>query len=368
MAKLFMALVAVAVVALAAVLLLLDREKSPKPTAVSQTNPPSRQPTGQPTGQLTGEPIQQTVREVTTPAAPSNSSATIDSADYLNGKPFSTITKDQEGHALRVFEFPKNVSIGSIWDEAAHKQTQQVARGRVTFPAASKLRFHASAICVDRPMLLRRFRADDLQGIDITNNERATSETLIYIDHLTNLIQLSIYETEMNDDCLKTISHFAKLENFDFSNTNISGGAVAKLPQLMQLSELRMSGISEASILIKALTHSKKLWALHADTNRLSFADFQNFTKMPALTELSVDGTSLDMRDFAELSHCANLHFLSVASNGLKVEIATWIKRFRTLQKLEINCDGWTPEQIKYLRQINPDKHFDIDQLNQAPL
>jgi len=261
-------------------------------------------------------------------------------------KPYSEVVSDAQGHKKLIFHFPGDVSLGRIVDKDSNDAFGQPARGDVSFPLGKRLRFVPSITCCTSPSYLRRFRPDDLNEVDINKNETVTSETLNYMDHLSGLVVLSIFETEINDECIPILEQFPALNTLDCSNTNVTGEGLAKLKNLKNLINLRANEIPKVSVLLPVLQKNQTVVELHIDGSPLNSADHTTLTKIKSLKSLSVSATNLTFAGLEILSHCPNLEELVVDANGLKGNSLPYFQKFPKLKTLRTNCDSWSQAEI----------------------
>ena len=137
--------------------------------------------------------------------------------------PFLTKAVGPTGEKLKVFQFPTDHSMGLLIDQGKVRDTGLQARGQVIIPANKRLRLQVSPFLTIHPSYFRRFGPDDVAEIAMINNEGVTNETLNYMDHLAGLIDLTVFETNVNDDCIPTLDALTGLDTLNVSNTNITG-------------------------------------------------------------------------------------------------------------------------------------------------
>jgi hypothetical protein len=295
----------------------------------------------------TGQPARQSVQDPVSAFG----GAEIDSHDR---RPFSNIEVDPKGRKLRVFQFPEAINLGRIVDRTTSRTRGSLARGKAIFAADQQLKFVPSSLCTNSPSYFRRFRSDDLYEIDLSNNYSVTSETINFIDHLSELKKLTVSAAELDNDCIPALEQLKGLTYLDISNTEVSGAALAKLKTLKQLDTIRVNQLVDVNPLISALQKSTTLRALHLDATKLTKKDLEHIATFPNLEELSVCATTLDLPGLETLSHCPKLSVLAIVSDGFRANVIPCLKKFSLLRELKINCDNWSPAEIGDLKRSLP--------------
>ncbi|MBS1993572.1 MAG: serine/threonine protein kinase [Cyanobacteria bacterium SZAS LIN-3] len=303
------------------------------------------------------------VRTTPPPAIPTATSPTpAVGAGTASKEPYSQIKIDARGQKLRVFHFPDDVSLGRMVDMDAEGASAVRAQGVVTFGADKHLKLVASIPCSRSPSYFRRFRPDDLCEIDITKNESVTSETINYMDHLTGLTGLSIFETDINDECAATLDLFPHLRFIDISGTEMTGEGLARMKNLKNIAGLRANDITKVDALIEALKKTGTIVFLHIDGAQLTKEDFKKMVSFKNMQTLSVSDTKVDLETLEILSKCPKLNELIVDGNGLKPDSLAYFQKFPHLTVLRINCDNWTQGQIEAFKRGLPQVNILIDQ------
>lgn len=284
-----------------------------------------------------------------------------------NKQPFSNIVIGPGGKKMRVFQFPRDVNLGRIVDKDIQNDPGFTAKGQVQFAANRRLRFMASSACCNSPSYFRRFRPDELYEIDINKNFDATSEVINYLDHLSGLEDLSLFDTEINDDCIPALNQLKGLKNLDLSDTNMTGVGLAQMKTLNQLKALRVNQLTNVGPLILALQKSEAIDTLHIDSTTLTRKDMERITTIKNLTGLAVSGTKIGLGGLEILSHCPKLDEIEIAGDGFQVTVIPFLKKFHSLKTVLLSCDFWSKEDMAQLRSSLPHVKLQIQEPFEDP-
>jgi Leucine-rich repeat (LRR) protein len=327
------------------------------------------------------QPSPESTRESTKESAKESAEATANEPDRSGGatmidngenglyskQPFSSIIVDSKGTRQRVFQFPAGINLGRLVDKDHQDSIGCLARGKVVFEASQRLRFLPSITCTNSPRYFRRFRPDDLNEIDLNKNTSVTSETLNYLDHLSKLGKICLFDSALDNDCILALDQLTGLTNLDISNTEVSGAALARLKTLKKLEVIRVNQMVNVSPLISALQKSTALRNLHLDATELTKKDLEIIASIPNLEELSVSSTKIGLPGLEILSHCPKLKDLSIVSNGFHSNCVPVLKKFGSLRVLKTTCDTWSQLDIEGLKRALPLVKVNIAEKLPAP-
>ncbi len=130
-----------------------------------------------------------------------------------------------------------------------------LATGEVRWEAGRKPLFLPSEDFLKDPANLDVFEPDHLNGLDLRKGlvDQKDSKLLHHIGRLTGLLSLDLEDSDIGDVDLEDIKKLSHLSSLSVSRTNVTGAALARLPQLRQFAWLNFRACPGASALLVAL-------------------------------------------------------------------------------------------------------------------
>jgi Leucine-rich repeat (LRR) protein len=182
----------------------------------------------------------------------------------------------------------------------------------------------------DKPALFRFFRPDEISCLNFDANPEVTDDTLLFVNHLTGIRRLDLYQTEVSDRGLLYLVDLPNLSVLNVSKTMaVTGRGLAKLKRIGYLTELQAESVKEIGALIPSLRGSSSLQVLCLARD--------NLTK----------------HDVEAIATCRNLQVLDIAHNPLVGDSAVaHLGRLTKLQQLSLKGCSATPLSIRVLKQL----------------
>jgi len=259
---------------------------------------------------------------------------------------FSTLSKDKK---FRTFRFPKNQSIGQILIEGTPVQE---AVGNVEIPVDTFFVFKPSAKYLDSTRLLKRFRVDELRGLELNDEARSTVEVFEILPSLRSLEYLKI-AMDVDDAAIKYIAQLPKLNVLQVSNTQITGKAIASLQRLTKLTKLGCSGLEDLSPLIIRLPETKLL-ELDIESSHLTPFDMQKICQVKTLQNLGIGGnTAIDDEAIKAVQQLKNLKELYVSGCNLSNKSLTTLASLKSLKYLQVSEGMFSAAEIRDLKKVS---------------
>jgi len=288
-------------------------------------------------------------------------------------QPYFQGTKNQDGHQVSFYKFPKEFSIGELELRSDEGDSTKQAQGDLYLPTRVMLHFTPNDKCLRFPQLLRRFDDGTLQMItfsafgesaanavygDVKNKETADksqgkaqqivvgNDVLKFISQIKSLFCIELSDTSVTGECLVLLSHFPKLTELKISNTAVDGEQLAQSSILANLELLHADADSKMSAAIAVMRDSPKLRQLYVSSCKITDVDVHTIGTMRKITRLRLSGNSLKDADLAPLANLPILRRLEIANCKLTPACAKYLSGITSLKELNIGGNGWTAEQF----------------------
>lgn len=174
------------------------------------------------------------------------------------------------------------------------------ARGEVAIPVGGNVELSVSQEAASDLTPLSSLAADDLQFLSIVCF-RFDGTQLLNIRHLTGLLGLALWETDINEAAFSPLRGLVNLRWLDIGRTGITDDGLAFVREIAMLEELI---VPETNIGDHGLRHVEKLTNLKrlvlAGT-RVSDASFESLKGLVNLKLLSIMDTNISYPVYAQL-------------------------------------------------------------------
>lgn len=260
---------------------------------------------------------------------------------------------------IRVFNFPKGVSLGDIFIENGRKVP---ASGMVKCPAEAKLTLLLSnQACSVYAPLLRSFAANDIdklvvgmKGGNLTWIENA-DDVMYYIADWTGLTLLNANDTDLSDFGLSKLKNCKNLRALWVARTMVTPDALSKLPQLRNLTSLNVGFIQGAAKAVREMKASPALESLVIDNCSLKNDDLLTIAKFPNLSRLNLQkNAGINEEGLKHLLGHPRLEELTVPFTGVSAKSLPVLTKFRNLKLLHISNEEFSENTIAALRTAMP--------------
>lgn len=271
----------------------------------------------------------------------------------LSNKPFSRSSQLPTGQKVIVFDFPKEVSLGTIYSLNGVHVIE--AQGEVTIPEGELIRFRPSRDFMKHTELFRKFKANQIGDLDLSNRLILTDEDLANIKHLVNIRKLDLSDSTVTPNCAICLYGMKNLTELNITNTDINDKALANLPALRRLEVLEARELGHISNTIKAIAGSTRLHKLTLSNSAIDDNTVKLIGKDQNLEYLSLsENPAVTANGIKFLAPLKRLSHLNLLNCRVGPEVIETITNFRHLQELKINTAKWSRDEIINLKASLP--------------
>lgn len=254
---------------------------------------------------------------------------------------------------IRIFEFPNNISLGSLFMHDTGPEIQ--ARGTVRVPAAVKLSFYPSSICFIHPQLLKKFRPEEINQLCLSAYEHVSDEHIASLSHLVGITKLDISDTELTPACLADLNKLTSVVELEVAACSIGDDALSRLKRLRQLKIFQIRQMNPIDKTIKALAGSTQLKKLKVINTGLTNEHLKLLAMNRDLDYLSISFNSAITDDgIASLKPLKKLEHLNIAGVNLTGKCFPVLKSFPRLRELVVAQRLYTDKDRAVLARYLP--------------
>jgi hypothetical protein len=153
--------------------------------------------------------------------------------------------------------------------------------------------------------------------------------------HLNGLRELQVSGRSFDEQALGRLDKMTKLGNLNLRDGATDGAALARMKWLEQLYGLHVESVTDVTLLLNRLVHSRKIRTLSIEKTKFAKQDFANIASMKGLTVLSLRGSNITNADLEELTRLQGLAELDISQcSQLDKHCIETIKKFKKLTKL----------------------------------
>ncbi len=203
------------------------------------------------------------------------------------------------------------------------------ARGGVSVPFGKTVILRLDASCSDLSPL-ERLDPDDINGI---------------IDEWPDFVNL-------NDESLRPLTRFTRLEEIRLGRTEITGRVFDGFPSLHELRVLVLDETAFDDAGMLRLEGSVWMQRLDLSFTQITGDGLRALHHMTALRELSLYGTSVSDADLSLLQRTPDLRNLNLGLTGVTNEGARHIRELRAMEVLHLGGTGVTDAVLDYLADL----------------
>ncbi len=272
-------------------------------------------------------------------------------ADLVEQPEFSMYSKKLAGGEIE-FIFPKaGLSFGKVSWEG---QEPVEATGTITVPAGKHVHLIAGQLLAQQPMLLRKFRADDLDELTFPGKIRWTGENFEEIGSLKGLQGINLTTESFRPIYIQYVNELPDLKRLDVTETGLSGVDLADVKTLPQLTKLTADYIGDMQAVLEKLKKSQKMTDLSMKGCGLNDDDLKDIATMPNLEVLTLDYNTIGANGLKYLVGLEHLDTLRIESDQVKSDSVGILKNFKHLRHLRIQTAPWTEAEKEVLKKSLP--------------
>jgi hypothetical protein len=256
------------------------------------------------------------------------------------------------GKKVLSFDFPTGASLGVLSDG----KTALQATGNVLFHYPAHVVFEPGQSVLADANNLRRFRAGDIEGLDLTKVTDIDAAVLAirklpgYRDLKILRIGSLLDDQKATNTTWEILNSLKAPEVFALQGSVVRPHEVARFGWLLKLRDLELTGIGDCAAILPILKDSCNLKRLRLACN-LSQRDLENIAALPALEDLEIDSGVVHCNKLSRLSTAPVLRTLALPAVILgDPNLAPILSTFPHLRA--VNFGRLTTRQIATLEQI----------------
>lgn len=262
---------------------------------------------------------------------------------------FSTIEQAGEKQ-FRVFRFLPNVSLGALKLPDEHLQ----AVGQITVPANLSVVLSVGSGVAIYPQILRRFRADDLCGLQFANNHEVRSEAFKYATHLTRLENISVRNSFVDNEIFDYLNQMPGVRSVDFTASNIDGHGLLRWKYFKNAKNLRIGFINDVAPILGQLQDCHELELLNIDGTYVKAADIARLASLKKLHTLTISCDKIKPRDLLVLRELKGLRKLTLNGQDFGPEFVATLAQLKSVRSLSISSKDWSESDRDRLFKNSP--------------
>ncbi|MBU6454314.1 MAG: protein kinase [Cyanobacteria bacterium REEB67] len=277
----------------------------------------------------------------------------------MNDKQFFSSKKIENGKPYRLFEFPRDFSMGRIKTE---KGDEKEATETLRFPLYGALCLTPSVVLADYPQYMKRFRPYEIGTITLDEGPTYSvfEKLLQQAAQVPGLNKLQLNDcTHLTDRGLDAINSIENLEYLGVNSRAFDAKTLAKIKKIPDLLGIGCKSSLDADPLLKLLKDNGHVQVLDLTRSSLSHQGFSDLATMKNLQDLALGDMKLDDEDFKILSGCKSLRILSTERTKLTAQKLLYLQRMR-LRNLTVLESDITPLTKKDLESKLPGVHVDV--------
>jgi len=201
--------------------------------------------------------------------------------------------------------FPSESPIGTLLIRPRESQKEwepfAEARGEVVIPADQEGLLEISDKAVFEPRILAHLSPNALSELSWAHNGKVTDAAIKHIRHLTGLMGLALWETNIGDGGLTSVKELSNLRWLDIGDTQVTDRGLAQLSDLPFLCYLTLL---EDRITDDGLLHLQNLRSLEGldlmDTD-VTDKGAETLCRIGRLKDLRIVNTRITRNGFAKL-------------------------------------------------------------------
>lgn len=205
----------------------------------------------------------------------------------------------------RTLSFPVESAIGtvSVRECGSKKDWTRFAEaiGNVVIPSDLEVLLVVSDKALFDFNIFSQLEANSITELQWAYNSKVTDPAIEHIHHLTGLMGLALWETNIGDQALALIKDLSNLRWLDVGDTKITDKGVANLSELSFLSYLTLleDGISDHGLL--HLQNLRSLEGLDLMDTNVTDEGAETLCKMSQLKDLRICNTNITEKGYEKL-------------------------------------------------------------------
>ncbi len=264
--------------------------------------------------------------------------------------PFSRGLVGLPGHQGRVFQFPKDYSVGSI---GMQRRQYIRAQDTVTLPANEppflKIDFGTGVVVEQMPEILRKFDAGDICGVEFNSLNWAACARQMYDWNRLDTLIFDKSQLKAND--IPVIDTLTNLKSLQLEKSEFNVPALARLRILRQLKDLVLSGSASEEPILKAIAGSQQLRVFSACEWPCSALGLSYLAQCPNLKDIYLTATDLRDQDIMQLEKMPHLRLIHFRKTKLTPRCIPYLRRLHSLKKLYLKDLKWPERDRVQLQQ-----------------
>jgi serine/threonine protein kinase len=206
----------------------------------------------------------------------------------------------------------------------------------------------------ENPLLFDRFRAGDVNFLELDRHYRWGSAHFSHIVRIKNLRCLLANNLELQAADFAAIDSLKCLIWLELSGGEFDAKELAKLSRLRDLNKLYLDSCEDLDPVLDKLRGSTSINVLSLPTCGLKDKNLQTLATMQNLKLLCINHNKITLAGLNYLSDLPGLNRLEIAKVGLGPECIETLHRFKALRYLLIDYASWTQSQQMRLQQALP--------------
>ncbi len=261
---------------------------------------------------------------------------------------------------LQIFDFPADISLGTITYKKGNKFTQVNANGQVEIPVGSIAQFVAGDSVKEYPDLIKFFRTDDFTCLEFTNMAKKNPQLGPNLVRLTKTKELVLAGSNIEDEDLRWLDKMKSVIFLDLSNTKVTGDGFSKSKIFTRLDSYIINGMKNITPVLEKISPERQLRFISIGATKPTARDFALLSKLSGVKSLIIYGTTLKDENIKSLVRMQSLRELNLRfCKGLTKYSLVYFKQFKNLRNLTIPSNILSPQDMAALRKALPKTRID---------
>ncbi|MEI8376184.1 MAG: SUMF1/EgtB/PvdO family nonheme iron enzyme [Planctomycetota bacterium] len=183
----------------------------------------------------------------------------------------------------------------------------------------------------------------------------ATDSLMALVKDLPGLITLMARDGEVTDVGLANLEGAASILMLSLQgNKNITGAGLAHLRRLTDLRNLNLSHTGVDDMGLESLKQMKQLLSLNLSETQVTDCGLENLKQMKGLHHLDLSDTQVTDRGLQRLSDLTKIHSLKLNRIGITDTGLVHLNRMKEIRELTFRGTKVTSAGVKPLQELNP--------------